>query len=156
MLARHYFPSLPVGAHTADTTAVSEIMSFPVFTAHPDLGARALANLFLARTVSGAVVVDDEGHPLGVVSKTDLVRAQYEVDSTRPMPRVKDIMMPIVFAVSEHTSIGKAAALMAFEGVHRLPVVSGHEIVGIVSSLDILAWLGQESGWLIPRARPDD
>ena len=55
---------------------------------------------------------------------------------------VADIMMPIVFALPENATVAKASALMVFEGVHRIPVVSsGGQVVGILSSLDILGWL---------------
>jgi CBS domain-containing protein len=44
---------------------------------------------------------------------------------------------------------------MAFEGVHRLPVVSdGGEVVGILSALDVLRWFGRRAGYLIPPSRP--
>ena len=64
-------------------------------------------------------------------------------------------MSPVVLSVHESCNIGQAAALMAFEGVHRLPVVGDlGEVVGILSSLDVLRWFGRRSGYLIPnRAR---
>jgi signal-transduction protein with cAMP-binding, CBS, and nucleotidyltransferase domain len=41
---------------------------------------------------------------------------------------------------------------MAFEGIHRLPVVgASDQVVGLVSSLDVLRWLAQRSGYLVPR-----
>jgi CBS domain-containing protein len=62
-------------------------------------------------------------------------------------------MTPVVFAVPENAPIEKAAALMAFEGVHRVPVVSSAgQIVGILSSLDIISWLAERTGWLVGRS----
>jgi CBS domain-containing protein len=60
-------------------------------------------------------------------------------------------MTPVTFVLPENASIAQAAALMAYEGVHRIPVVScSGDIVGLVSSLDVLRWLGQASGYLVP------
>jgi CBS domain-containing protein len=65
-----------------------------------------------------------------------------------------DVMSPIVLALHESSNIGQAASLMAFEGVHRLPVVAdGGEVVGILSALDVLRWFGRRSGYLIPPYR---
>jgi CBS domain-containing protein len=64
-----------------------------------------------------------------------------------------DVMSPAL-ALHEQSNIGQAASLMAFEGVHCLPVVADRgEVVGVVSALDILRWFGRHSGYLIPAAR---
>jgi CBS domain-containing protein len=45
----------------------------------------------------------------------------------------------------------RAAALMAFEGVSRLPIVDGRQhVVGMLSALDLLRWLGRQDGYTIP------
>jgi predicted transcriptional regulator len=59
-------------------------------------------------------------------------------------------MMP-PFSLTESASIARAAALMSFEGVHRVVIidVSG-VVVGVLSSLDILRWVAQSSGYVLP------
>jgi CBS-domain-containing membrane protein len=60
-------------------------------------------------------------------------------------------MLPIVFCLSEAASISQAAALMAFESVHRIPIVDKRgRIMGVVSTLDILRWMARREGYLIP------
>ena len=62
-----------------------------------------------------------------------------------------DVMSPLVLTLHESSNIGQASSLMAYEGVHRLPVVSDEgRVVGILSSLDVLRWFGRRSGYLIP------
>ncbi len=115
-----------------------------------DLGAEALGALFLERGISGAPVVDDEGRPLGVVSKTNLIRLSYGDLAAPSTPTVGDIMMPIAFCLPVNETIAKAAALMACEHVHRLPVVSAAgRVVGIVSTIDVLAWLARSHGYVL-------
>jgi CBS domain-containing protein len=53
-------------------------MSRHVITVTADMSVAQLIQLFLDRRISGAPVVDHDGRLIGVVSKTDLVRATYE------------------------------------------------------------------------------
>lgn len=162
---------------TDATTPISAIMSRDVICVRPELSVDELVSLFLDRGVSGVPVVDARGKPLGVVSKTDVLRDMRErgdtdeidIDPTAAgqargfqLPagfhfhegkRVTagEIMTPIVFMLHESANIGQAAALMAYEGVHRLPIVSDDgQVVGLLSTLDILRWFGQKNGYMIP------
>ena len=121
------------------------IMARKVVCVRGDLDACEARSRILARGVSGLPVVDNWGRAIGVVSKSDLV--EHEVTSRRCGRRVVDIMMPLVFSLGEDASIGKAAALMAYEGIHRIVVVDrGGYVIGLVSSLDIARWLGSRAG----------
>lgn len=157
-------------------TPIADIMTRSVVCIDPDMTLPSLMTLLLSRNISGAPVVDESGHPIGVVGKTDLVREfaegggdvtetarfvvkGYEVDlgpgyhMERARDRtVRDIMMPLSFTLPESAPIARAAALMAYEGVHRIIVTSpSGNVVGIVSSLDVLSWLARESGYLMTK-----
>lgn len=164
---------------SANQTLISEIMTADVICVSPDLAVEALTAMFLERNISGAPVVDDAGRPIGVVSKTDLVREQQDAGDDQELERlvirrqgyevelgpgfhteritratVGEIMMPIAFTLPETASVSRASALMALEGVHRLPVVSEDgKVVGILSAMDILRWLAETEGYLVPHAR---
>ena len=58
-------------------------------------------------------------------------------------------MMRVAFCLEETETVAAAAALMATECVHRIPVVSRADgsVVGIVSSLDVLGWLARQHGY---------
>ncbi len=171
----------PAEATHLSRVPVSAVMTSDVVCVQKDLSVETLTALFLERGFSGAPVVDENGLPIGLVSKTDLVREQhdgggleeweplcvrvgggveYELDPefhAAPIARatVADIMMSIVFALPENATVAKAAALMAHEGVHRIPVVSsGGQVVGVLSSLDILGWLASTpiGSWAAPGA----
>ncbi|HSN97048.1 MAG TPA: CBS domain-containing protein, partial [Candidatus Nanopelagicales bacterium] len=82
---------------------------------------------------------------------TDLLRSAAE-GTEGP---VGAIMNSLAIAVHEGMSIAQAAGLMAYEGVHRLPVVDDDwQVVGVVSALDVLHWLGQRSGYLMRAVAP--
>jgi CBS domain-containing protein len=127
----------------ADLTPISAVMTADVVCVTPDLTLDALLAILLERNFSGAPVVDGEGRPIGVVSKTDLLR-----EGQLPQTTVGDAMMPLVFTLAETAPLSQAAALMVEEGVHRLPVVSAEgRVVGLLSSFDVMRWIARESGY---------
>ena len=68
------------------------------------------------------------------------------------MATVRDIMTPTSFSLVQDAPVAQAAAIMAFEGIHRLPVTAepSGEVVGLISSSDVLRWIAQRSGYLVP------
>jgi CBS domain-containing protein len=152
----------------ASRTPVCAAMTGDVVCVREDVSIEALAALVTERGISGVPVVNAEGFPIGVVSKTDVLRErrrggtgptmdgeplegtdQQRLDAgfhAEPAARrtVADIMMPLAFTVYEDSPLSRATALMAYEGVHRVPVVSDDgRVVGILSSLDVVRWLAQ-------------
>lgn len=138
---------------------VADLMTTDVVCVGPDCGLDALAALLVRRCVGGVPVVDETGRLLGVVSKTDLVRARGEEAPdacaaafdpgvvARPPPSVvRDIMTPLAFTLQEDAPLRTAAALLVYEGVHRAPVVSrGGRLVGILSTLDLARAVAEAS-----------
>lgn len=140
-------------AGRATLGTISEIMATRVLCVSPHLPLGALKELFLKHGISGAPVVDEDGLPVGIVSKTDLVRHGHceEAEKADEDAVVANIMTHLAFCLPANESIAKAAALMAFEGMHRVPIVGTHgEVVGIVSSLDIVRWLARANGYIVP------
>lgn len=143
---------------------VREIMTADVVTFGADTSIEEATQAMLEGHFSGAPVVDAEGRPIGIVSKTDLLEAWHgHVRSLAEAPAgadpaapagvvVGDIMVPYLLAAQDSSPISLAAALMAYEGVHRLLVLDEKStMVGIVSSLDVLRWLAQLSGFCVER-----
>lgn len=129
----------------ADLTSISEIMQRRVVCVTPELDLDGVMAVLLEHQIGGAPVIDREGNPIGVVSKTDVIRACSEREA---MLTAGDIMTPIAVVLPHSSSIARASALMAFEGVHRIVVMDGDAVVGILSALDVLAWVARDSGYL--------
>ena len=129
----------------AAAAPLSLVMVRKVVCVRADLDVCEARARMLSRGVNGLPVVDNWGRAIGVISKSDLV--EHEVTATACGRQVADVMTPLVFSLTDDASIGQAAALMAYEGVHRVVVVdrSGY-VVGLVSSLDIARWLGSRAG----------
>ena len=154
--------ALPDGAgkrrlpSAADRTPLSEVMTADVMCVRPAVSIEAVAELLTERGITGVPVVDEAGRAIGIISKTDLVAARHD----RLGETAADIMMPIAFTLPENATLSHAAALMAYEGIHRLPVVAvDGSVVGIVSAMDVVRWLARSDGYLVsgkPRAGTDE
>jgi CBS domain-containing protein len=142
-------PSFDVGSFArtaASSTPVAELMAQHVLCVTPELALAEVARIFRDHAVSGVPVVDERGTPIGVISKTDVVGSDAELESCC----ASEVMTSFTFGVAEETSIAQAAALMAHEGVHRMIVLSREGlVVGLLSSLDIARWVAADSGYVV-------
>jgi CBS domain-containing protein len=127
-----------------DRTCVGAIMRDEVVCVREQLSVEKLRRLLFDRGFSAVPVVNGAGEPIGVVSLFDLMRVP---DGSC----VRDVMTRVTFAAPDTMSVSQAAALMAYENLDRLPVVSEDgKVVGMVSSIDILRWLARIDGYLAP------
>lgn len=126
---------------TARTIPVSDVMTAPVTCVTCDLGVEAVAALFLDEHIGALPVVDYEGQPIGIITKSDLMRSRI-ADSRFPRVAITDLMTPIVTTLHESDSLARAASLMLEQRVHHLPVVDDDSgVVGIVSTFDFARFL---------------
>lgn len=156
-LLRRMLPS------AADRVAIAELMSRDVTCARGDVSIEALAELLLDANIGAVPVVDGDGFPIGMLSRSDLLRDQLDSAGTeevtdeiidgehvtaRAPKTVRDLMMPIAFTLREDDPLSRAAAVMATERVHHLPIVAADgRVVGMLSSLDFVRWVAAQSGY---------
>ena len=149
-----------------DTIKAWEIMTPDVVCLNDELDLHECERLLVERGISGAPVVDQNGHLLGVLSKTDLVTHHLASgeeegggeDSLRleevagshvfeyNTPRARALMSPLPCTATETCSLGELAALMIERGVHRVVILRQRKIVGIVSTMDILRVVATGAG----------
>jgi CBS domain-containing protein len=131
------------GVSLADRTPITAIMTTDVLCVRENLTLAELRDLLARRGFSGAPVVDTHGEPVGIVTTADLLHAPLE-------GRVADVMTHLTFTLPDSASISQAAALMALEHIHRLPITSDdHRVIGLVTSLDVMRWQAQIDGYLV-------
>jgi CBS domain-containing protein len=129
-----------------ETRKVGDVMT-PNPVSISELASLAEAgNLLDSRKISGLPVVDGEGSLVGVVSQTDLIRAQAN-------PRfhanwrglaVREIMTKPALTIPSTAGLDEAARLMGDRRVHRLVVTDDAATpIGIISASDLVrSWLG--------------
>lgn len=141
-----------------------DIMTSNVVCAVEDMTIRELAHLLNEHRITGAPVLDAAGALVGVVSTTDIVlhddalgegpvlESDYHKqaesggdalwEGLAPEEvgegRVKDIMSREVVTARVDTPIEDLAGVMHEHRIHRVVVLDGDRLAGIVSTLDIL------------------
>ncbi len=151
----------PAGSQRALAEPVSTAALAELICVEPDVPASALAEVLIEHRVDAAAVVDRRGHPIGVVSKTDLVRGSIDGRGAKPKPLEQGeadrrgtagaIMTPVVHSVRETTRLGQAVALMAAEAIHQLPVVSDDgRVVAMLSTRDVMQAIARAEGFAVP------
>ncbi|MCW2316427.1 CBS domain-containing protein [Rhodoblastus acidophilus] len=137
----------------------SDIMTRDVKTVTPDATIEEAVNLLLSIRASGLPVVDDNGRLVGIVSETDFLH-RVEIGTAKRRPRliefllgpgevaeayvmshsrkVGDVMTRDVVTVAANASLNEIVAVMEKRKVKRVPVVTGDELVGLVTRSDVL------------------
>lgn len=152
-------------------TPVAEVMTPCVLCVRNDVDVASIITLLEEHRISAVPVVDGRGRPIGILSKSDLLREMrlrqpgidedvrlregdvvyapgsgFHVDSLGRLT-AEDVMTKVVIWLPPQAPIASAAAVMAAERLHRVVVVSDdRKIIGVVSSLDLLAWMAREAG----------
>jgi CBS domain-containing protein len=147
---------------------VSDVMQGTVLAADADWSLDMLTDFLVDNGISGAPVTTNDDELVGVVSLTDIVRQNQIQDSNpdagtthdvylyelerhvgkeelkifhtqydSPV-RVRDIMTPMIFSVSDDTSLQEVAETMLRGRIHRVFVTSETKLMGIATTLDVL------------------
>lgn len=148
----------------------SDIMTKTVITVKKNTSIKELARLLTRNNISGAVVVDDIDHVIGVVTGSDLIfqnkklhipsvvailDSYFFLESPEKMGQemqkmsgatVGDIFSQDVVTVTEETSIAEIATIMSERHVHTLPVLKDNILVGVIGKKDIIKTIATEPG----------
>jgi len=114
----------------------------------PDAAVDEVARLMRARHV-GAVLVVDDGRPVGIVTDRDLV-VRLLADGWTPSAPVRAVMTRELVVAQVEDDIDHAFFTMRRYGIRRLPIVDGGgTLVGMVALDDLLVLLGGEVSSLV-------
>jgi CBS domain-containing protein len=155
-----------------------DVMTRDMIVIGPDTSLLDIHRLFIEEEIHGAPVVDEEDQVLGVVSTIDLLRAardRADVDGTSTYyrdgvgspgvdwaeldeeagERVKnltasDVMTRELVRVSPEATLAEVARTMLAQHVHRVLVVAQGNLVGVITTFDLLRVL---AGAVAPETR---
>lgn len=125
---------------------VSSWMVSPVLSVAPTTRLEEAARVMRERGISALPVVDG-GKPVGVLSRTDLLRAgRVNVHDgplrralTLPDANVSDFMHEGIATVGTDATIEDCARRMCADKIHRVFVTSGSDLVGVVGTQEMMA-----------------
>jgi CBS domain-containing protein len=138
---------------------VRDVMTYGAIAMPETATIAEAAETLLAKRISAVLVYDAASALVGVLSEGDLMRRS-ELGSDRKRPRwleallsggrlaesyahshgrrIGEIMTKKLVTVSEDAELSVAVDLMLRYGVKRLPVLSGDQVIGIISRADLL------------------
>lgn len=118
---------------------VRDYMSGDVVTVDPDLGIMQLVQLLVERDISGVIVVDPEGHLVGIVTERDCIGVALQAGYFDELAgTAAELMTTEVETVGADESLVDVAARMVESPHRRFPVVEDGRIVGLLSRRDVL------------------
>ena len=123
---------------------VSELMQKAVRTVGMDAAVGDAIVTLADSHISALPVVDGTGRMVGVVSSTDILTSEAEAEDSTAREglfgdtTVRDIMTLHPLTVSPDTEVKEAAQQMLYAEIHRLFVVEGERVVGVISTSDIM------------------
>ena len=114
---------------------ISSVMVKDVFTVPKEMQLEDVAKLMLDNGIGSVPVMDDE-KMVGIVSKADFVTLATGIAFDKIT--VKEIMSKELMTVSSTERIVHARRQMIESNVGRLPVVDDEELVGMITSKDLM------------------
>ncbi len=110
---------------------VKEVMNQAVVV-EDDVNLKDAARIMIKKNI-GSLIVMRKGKIIGILTNTDLLRNIEHLSK-----KIFDVMSRNVVAIEEDDSLDEAALLMREHKIKRLPVLKKGELVGIVTSTEII------------------
>ena len=116
---------------------IKDFMKRELVRVTPDTSVRKVAEVMAKKHVSSAIVCENK-KLLGIITEKDLARKIVAKGLDADKALAKDIMTTNLVTVEPETSLYDAMLKLNKKKLTHLPVVKGKEIIGIITSMDIL------------------
>lgn len=113
-----------------------DVMRYGLLTVQPDTSLYDAMDMIARHHVTGLPVVDEAMRLLGIITETDVL-----LSITHPVPveaTVEAFMTTDVIAFHRKTRLDEICACLIEKDFHRVPILDGDKLVGIISRSDIL------------------
>ena len=118
---------------------VKDVMSSPVVTIEEDVPTNRVAELMEKHDLGCVIVKSEKGKPLGIITERDLVERVLAKNVKPDAVKVKEVMTSPLITIEPDEPISEAARRMNRLNIRRLGVVYKGQLIGLVSSKDILS-----------------
>ena len=118
---------------------VKDVMSSPVVTIDENETVDKAAQLMEKHDVGCIIVISKQGKPLGIITERDLVVRILARNNQPSKITAKEAMSSPLITIDPDETLSEAARRMSRLNIRRLGVIYKGNIIGLVSSKDILA-----------------
>lgn len=117
---------------------VKDVMSSPVVTLAEDATSDKVATTMDENKLGCVIITNKAGKPLGIITERDLVIRVLAKNLKPDAIKAKEIMTSPLVTIEPEATISEAARKMNRLNIRRLGVIYKGNLVGLVSSKDIL------------------
>jgi CBS domain-containing protein len=156
-------------AGSMHTVKVSEAMTPDPITVKPEMEVTEVAGIMVANNIGGMPVLDDDGILIGIVTESDLIVQDTEVEfpsfvsflsgyvfvpgslhrfeekfKKAVAATAREIMTADVITVDADDSVEDVATMMSKKKLKRFPVVKDGALVGMITMADIVKLISRD------------
>lgn len=135
---------------------VKDIMSSPVVTLNEDETSNKVANLMDENDLGCVIISNRTGKPVGIITERDLVIRVLAKNLAPDAIKAKEIMTSPLVTITPEATISEAARRMSRLDIRRLGVIYKDNLVGVISSKDILGVMPELIEIIQERTRLED
>lgn len=118
---------------------VKDVMTSPVITVSEDATAEEAAKLMRDHEIGCVIVSTKDGKPIGIITDKDLVIRVVAENLQPSKVTAREVMSTPLVTIDAEKTISEAAREMNRYNIRRLAVMYKGQLVGIVSSRDIIS-----------------
>lgn len=118
---------------------VKDVMSSPVVTIEENASANKVAELMQKHGLGCIIVTSDGTKPVGIITERDLVERVLAKNIKPDEVKARDVMTSPLITIEPDETITEAARRMSRLNIRRLGVVYKGQLIGLLSSKDVLA-----------------
>lgn len=134
------------------TKKVADLMSRNIIVGHVTNSFTHTLRIFAEMTFHHLPIVNSKREVIGMVSSNDMLKSlalrlpmlkQSDEETLNMVFDIMELMTPNPQVISSEASISEALSIFSKHHIHALPVIDKNELVGIITSNDVLAALNK-------------
>jgi signal-transduction protein with cAMP-binding, CBS, and nucleotidyltransferase domain len=119
-----------------NSTFVNDVMSKNMLTVDKSISLQEAAQKMSELSI-GCVIVTDKNKPVGIVTERDFVTRV--ASEGRPLfTEIFEVMSSPLITIGPEETIWEASEMMKEKSIHKLPVKENEQIIGIITTTDIV------------------
>jgi len=119
-----------------DNTFVNQVMSKNVLTVDKSTSIQESAQNMKKSNI-GCVIVIEDTKPIGIVTERDFV-TKVAAEGRPLFTEISEVMSSPLITIDPEETIWEASEMMKEKKIHKLPVRENEQIIGIVTTTDIV------------------
>jgi CBS domain-containing protein len=124
---------------SAVNASISEIMEENVICLNEKDSLKDALNTMLNKNIGGVPITDDDGIIKAIITERDFVYLTSDIITGK---KVSEYMSRNLITAPPDMTVGAATKSMIKNGFRRLPIIRDNVVIGIITSSDIMRYLG--------------